>query len=86
MWQTKIAALGCLGALTARAPDQMSACLPDIIPAVTAIMGDAKPQVKARACCVGTAATRVGHLLCKLPMAECNQGSCWRGQALMLQA
>ena len=46
VWQTKIAALGCLGSLTARAPDQMSAVLPDIIPAVTAIMGDAKPQVK----------------------------------------
>ena len=45
-WQTKVAALQALGALKGRAPAQMSTCLPDIIPAMTAIMGDAKPQVK----------------------------------------
>ena len=45
-WQTKVAALQALGSLKGRAPAQMSTCLPDIIPAMTAIMGDAKPQVK----------------------------------------
>lgn len=45
-WQTKTAALASLGELTKRAPDQVNKCLPDIIPAVSAIMGDAKPQVK----------------------------------------
>ncbi len=47
-WQTKNAALACLGELTKRCPSQVSKCLPDIIPAVSAVMGDAKPQVKVR--------------------------------------
>ena len=45
-WQTKVAALQALGSLKGRAPAQMSTCLPNIIPAMTAIMSDAKPQVK----------------------------------------
>ena len=45
-WQTKIAALQALSELCKRAPLQTNVCLPDIIPAVTSIMGDAKPQVK----------------------------------------
>ena len=47
-WQTKIAALQALSELCKRAPLQTNVCLPDIIPAVTSIMGDAKPQVKVR--------------------------------------
>lgn len=45
-WQTKTAALASLGELTKRCPEQTSKCLPDIIPAISAVMGDAKPQVK----------------------------------------
>ena len=45
-WQTKIASLNALSELCKRAPIQTAVCLPDMIPAVTAIMGDAKPQVK----------------------------------------
>lgn len=45
-WQTKIAALNAFSELCKHAPIQTNVCLPDIIPAVTAIMGDAKPQVK----------------------------------------
>ena len=57
-WQTKNAALACFGELTKRCPNQVSKCLPDIIPGVCAVMGDAKPQVMVRAapvsflCCV----------------------------------
>ena len=47
-WQTKIAALQALSDLCKRAPLQTSVCLPDAIPVVTSIMGDAKPQVKVR--------------------------------------
>ena len=47
-WQTKIAALQALSELCKRAPLQTSVCLPDAIPVVTSIMGDAKPQVKVR--------------------------------------
>ena len=49
-WQTKIAALQALSELCKRAPLQTSVCLPDAIPVVTSIMGDAKPQVKVRLC------------------------------------
>ncbi|EIE22864.1 elongation factor EF-3 [Coccomyxa subellipsoidea C-169] len=56
-WQTKNAALACLGELTKRCPSQVSKCLPDIIPAVSAVMGDAKPQVK-------TAATKAMKEVC----------------------
>ena len=47
-WQTKIAALQALSELCKRAPLQTSVCLPEAIPVVTSIMGDAKPQVKVR--------------------------------------
>ncbi len=63
VWQTKTAALASLGQLTARAPDQVSVCLPDIIPAITAIMGDAKPQVKVRG------ASFLLSAACTLPMS-----------------
>ena len=49
-WQTKIAALQALSDLCKRAPLQTSVCLPEAIPVVTSIMGDAKPQVKVRLC------------------------------------
>lgn len=57
-FQTKLAALECLSTLVQRAPTQVSAALPDIIPAVSAIMGDAKPEVK------------VGAVSPKLPMCD----------------
>jgi hypothetical protein len=53
-FQTKIAALQSLERLTERAPTQVQKCLPDIIPAVSAIMGDAKPVVKVGACSLHT--------------------------------
>lgn len=53
-WQTKNAALASLGELTKRCPEQVSKCLPDIIPAISAVMGDAKPQVKVCFCLIQT--------------------------------
>lgn len=64
-WQTKIAALQAFSELCKRAPLQTNVCLPDIIPAVTSIMGDAKPQVK------------VWHSACATVAAYC-QSLCTR--------
>ena len=70
-WQTKIAALQAFSELCKRAPLQTNVCLPDIIPAVTSIMGDAKPQVKVWHFVCGTAAAIVethAHRDAVLPM------------------
>ena len=45
-WQSKLGGLALLDLLTQRAPAAVSACLPEIVPAMTEIMADAKPQVK----------------------------------------
>jgi elongation factor 3 len=45
-WQTKVAALNTLKALTKAAPRQIARCLPDIVPRVTESFADAKEQVR----------------------------------------
>jgi hypothetical protein len=46
LWQTKLGALGVLREMTQRAPRQVTAALPDLIPPVTERMCDAKQQVQ----------------------------------------
>ena len=64
-WQTKIASLNAVSELCKRAPIQTAVCLPDMIPAVTAIMGDAKPQVKV-SFSISTCLHMCPHWLCRL--------------------
>ncbi|KAL2913906.1 translational elongation factor EF-1 alpha [Polyrhizophydium stewartii] len=45
-WQTKIAALKFLGNLTKTSTSQVARCLPEIIPVVSEVMWDTKPEVK----------------------------------------
>ncbi|KAI8920627.1 P-loop containing nucleoside triphosphate hydrolase protein [Entophlyctis helioformis] len=45
-WQTKIAALKFLGALTKTSTSQVMRCLPEIIPSVSDVMWDTKTEVK----------------------------------------
>ena len=72
-WQTKIAALQALSDLCKRAPLQTSVCLPDAIPVVTSIMGDAKPQVKVRphwSCCLCPDLSLPCHSIAALSLSQ----------------
>ena len=61
-WQTKNAALACFGELTKRCPNQVSKCLPDIIP------GESSACVISLLCCLFlfTCMSWLGPLLCCL--------------------
>ena len=48
-WQTKLAAMTMFQSLAERFPVAVAASLPEIVPAMTLIVNDAKPQVKVRA-------------------------------------
>ena len=45
-WTTKVCALRALGELSKNAPKQVAAAVPDIIPAASYAVSDAKPQVR----------------------------------------
>ena len=47
-WQSKLGGLALVDQLIKRAPLAVSACLPEIVPAMPETMADAKPQVKVR--------------------------------------
>mmetsp|Transcript_42170 Transcript_42170/g.51200 ORF Transcript_42170/g.51200 Transcript_42170/m.51200 type:complete len:1088 (+) Transcript_42170:115-3378(+) len=49
MWQAKVGALAALDKLTERAPKQVAAMLPDIIPKLSEVMVDMKAEVKTAA-------------------------------------
>ncbi|ORX99938.1 hypothetical protein K493DRAFT_323797 [Basidiobolus meristosporus CBS 931.73] len=48
-WQTKLGSLALISELSRGSPEQVQACLPDIIPRVSEIMWDTKPEVQAAA-------------------------------------
>lgn len=50
-WQSKLGGLSLLDVLIKRAPKAVSASLPELVPAMTEIMADAKPQVKVSSSC-----------------------------------
>eukprot|EP00128_Syssomonas_multiformis_P003090 Colp12_sorted_trinity150504_noHs@15451 len=61
-WQTKFGALQAIHGFVESAPEQVSACLPDILPHVADCMWDSKPEVKKLATTVMTAvSSRVGN-------------------------
>lgn len=48
LWQTKVAAMSLLVALSKQAPEQVKVCLPTVVPVLSACVCDAKRQVKVR--------------------------------------
>jgi elongation factor 3 len=46
LWQTKVAAMSLLVALSKQAPEQVKVCLPTVVPVLSACVCDAKRQVK----------------------------------------